>query len=281
MSSLGEKSSTEKEFSCKTELFEKLSPGGSSRIRNVVAILSGKGGVGKSAVTGITAVAMANRGYKVGILDADITGPSIPKMFGLSAENGVSGVVTLPFETFLGIRVMSLNLLLPEETDPVIWRGPILASAVKQFWTEVAWGDLDYLLIDLPPGTGDVPLTVMQFLPLDGAVVVLSPQDLAVMVVNKAIKMANLLGIQILGLVENMSYVVCPRCDEKIELFGPSSGEKVSRITGIPLLAVLPVDLELAGLCDKGQVERYESDLLRGVVDKLVSFKKIGGGGEA
>jgi Mrp family chromosome partitioning ATPase len=280
MSSSEEKG--EENISCAKEQFERLNPGGSSCIDNVIAVLSGKGGVGKSAVTGITAVALAKCGYRVGVLDADITGPSIPKMFGLNMRpetDTLSGIVA-PVETSLGIKVMSLNLLLPEETDPVIWRGPIISNAVKQFWTEVSWGNLDYLLIDLPPGTGDVPLTVMQSLPLDGLVVVLSPQKLAVMVVRKAIKMADLLGIRILGLVENMSYIVCPQCDEKIELFGPSSGAKVSQITGIPLMAVLPVDLRLADLCDKGQVELYDNNLLSGIIEKLF-YENVAGGGEA
>lgn len=254
---------------------EKLQPGGSSKINNVFAILSGKGGVGKSTVTSIIGVTLARKGYKVGILDADITGPSIPKMFGLNIRPDVSKGAILPVMSFLGIKVISLNLLMESEYDPVIWRGPLIAGVVKQFWTDVNWGNLDYLLVDLPPGTGDVPLTVMQSLPLDGLIIVSSPQELAVMVVRKAINMGEMMKANILGLLENMSYLVCTKCGEKLELFGPSKGEKVAETTGIPFLGTLPLDLRLVGLCDAGQVELYYNDhLMDGVIDQLLAFRK-------
>lgn len=232
-------------------------------IKHVLAVLSGKGGVGKSSVTALMAVGLARQGYKVGILDADITGPSIPKMFGLKDRPDAFDSHILPVKTSLGIAVMSLNLLLPREDDPVIWRGPILAGVVKQFWTDVVWGKLDYLIVDLPPGTGDVPLTVMQSLPLDGLVVVTSPQDLSLMVVKKAIKMAEHMGIPILGMVENMSYLKCPKCGEEIYLFGVGRAEEVACQAGVRLIEVLPVDPELAELSDRGRIEEYETEAFR------------------
>lgn len=237
-----------------------------SDIKHVVAVMSGKGGVGKSSVTALLAVRLFRQGFRVGIMDADITGPSIPRMFGLKEQPASLGFGILPVRSQAGISVMSLNLLLPHEDDPVVWRGPLIASAIRQFWTDVAWGDLDYLLVDLPPGTGDAPLTVLQSLPLDGLVIVSSPQELAVMVVKKAIKMAGMLGVPILGLVENMTYATCPRCGEKLRVFGPSQGERVAQETGVPLLGELPLDPHLAELCDRGQVEQYE-----GAVVPLVS----------
>ncbi|MCR4403634.1 MAG: Mrp/NBP35 family ATP-binding protein [Firmicutes bacterium] len=252
---------------------EKLPQSQFNDIRHVVAIMSGKGGVGKSSVTALLATAFARQGYSVGVLDADITGPSIPKMFGIKkrADSFEFGLLPVQSET-LKIPVMSINLLLPHEDDPVIWRGPIIANVVKQFWTDVVWGDLDYLFVDLPPGTGDAPLTVMQSLPLDGIVIVSSPQDLAVMVVKKAIKMARILKTQLLGLVENMSYVMCPHCGAKHEVFGPSRGQAVSGATDVPLLATLPLDPKLSELCDRGRVEDYESDVLMSVVDFIVKI---------
>lgn len=233
-------------------------------IKHVLAVLSGKGGVGKSSVSALMAAGLARQGYKVGILDADITGPSIPKMFGLKTRPDAFDNHILPVKTAsLGIAVMSLNLLLPQEDDPVIWRGPILAGVVKQFWTDVVWGKLDYLIVDLPPGTGDVPLTVMQSLPLDGLVVVTSPQDLSLMVVKKAIKMAEHMDVPILGMVENMSYLKCPKCGEEIYLFGVSRAEDVACQAGVRLIEVLPVDPELAELSDRGRIEQYETDAFR------------------
>lgn len=242
---------------------EKLEQSEFNDIKHVLAVISGKGGVGKSSVTALMAVGLARQGYKVGILDADITGPSIPKMFGLKDRPDAFDNHILPVKTPLGIAVMSLNLLLPAEDDPVIWRGPILSNVVKQFWTDVVWGNLDYLVVDLPPGTGDIPLTVMQSLPLDGLVVVTSPQNLSLMVVKKAIKMAEYLGIPILGMVENMSYLKCPKCGEEIHLFGVSRAEDVTCRAGIRLIEVLPVDPELAELSDRGRIEEYETDAFR------------------
>lgn len=237
---------------------EKLKPNELSNIAHVVAVMSGKGGVGKSSVTALLAVRLSRHGYRVGIMDADITGPSIPKMFGVKEQPVSLGFGILPVRSRTGISIMSLNLFLPHEDDPVIWRGPLIAGAVRQFWTDVAWGDLDYLLVDLPPGTGDAPLTVLQSLPLDGLVIVSSPQDLAVMVVKKAIKMAGMLGVPILGLVENMTYATCPRCGETIRVFGPGQGERVAQETGVRFLGELPLDPHLAELCDRGEVEQYE-----------------------
>lgn len=248
---------------------EKLPQPEQSSIKHTIAVMSGKGGVGKSTVTALVAAQLAKKLKSVGILDADITGPSIPKLFGVK-EQPVSlpkGIV--PPKSRLGIRIMSLNLLLPHEDDPVVWRGPLIASAVKQFWTDVIWGDLDYLMVDLPPGTGDAPLTVMQSLPLDGLIVVSSPQELAVMVVKKAIKMAEMLKVPILGLIENMSYLTCPRCGEKIELFGPSRAEKIVEEKQIRLLGSLPVDPKLAELGDKGEIEKYPTEFLRDIEKTL------------
>jgi len=241
---------------------EKLKANELSQIDRLVAVMSGKGGVGKSSVTALLAVRLSRQGFRVGIMDADITGPSIPRMFGVREQPASLGFGILPVRTRTGISIMSLNLFLPHEDDPVIWRGPLIAGAVRQFWTDVAWGELDYLLVDLPPGTGDAPLTVMQSLPLDGLVVVSSPQDLAVMVVRKAIKMAGMLGVPILGLLENMTYATCPRCGEKLRLFGPSQGERVARETGVPFLGEIPLDPHLAELCDSGEIEQYEGVML-------------------
>lgn len=237
-------------------------------IHHVVAIMSGKGGVGKSSVTALMAVSLARKGYKVGVLDADITGPSIPKIFGIKDRPESFEFGLLPVKSKGGIEIMSLNLLLPHEDDPVIWRGPLIASAVKQFWTDVVWGQLDYLLVDLPPGTGDAPLTVMQSLPLDSVVIVSSPQELAVMVVRKAMKMAEAMNVPILGLVENMSCITCPHCGEVLHVFGPSRAQEVARATGVPFLGSLPLDPDLAALCDRGEIENYQGDM-PGVVEAL------------
>lgn len=231
--------------------------------------MSGKGGVGKSSLTALLASALAQTGQQVGVLDADITGPSIPRLFGLKERpvvdsQGIHPVSSARHE----IRVMSLNLLLPQEDDPVIWRGPIIANTVKQFWTQVLWGQLDYLLVDLPPGTGDAPLTVMQQLPLDGIIVVTSPQELAHMVVKKAVKMAGKLEVPLLGLVENMSAVICPHCGTKMHLFGQNRGALHAQEMGIPYLGSLPVDPVLAGLCDAGQVEEYSSTAISHILSQ-------------
>ena len=239
-------------------------------IRSVIAVMSGKGGVGKSTVTALLATAMAKNGHKSGILDADITGPSIPRLFGLKGgrlETGPRGLI--PLETSLGIRVMSLNLLVEQEDEAVIWRGPILASAVRQFWEEVDWGELDYLFVDLPPGTGDVPLTVLQSLPLKGVVIVMSPQDLAVMIVKKAARMIRQLNVPIIGLVENMAYHECPKCGEVSYPFGKPQGEQVSAAMGVPLLAILPIKQAITNFGDRGQVEMLDEGSLSGVVASL------------
>lgn len=248
---------------------EKLPQPEQSSIKHTIAVMSGKGGVGKSTVTALVAAQLAKKLKSVGILDADITGPSIPKLFGVKEQPVSLPMGIVPPKSRLGIRIMSLNLLLPHEDDPVVWRGPLIASAVKQFWTDVIWGDLDYLMVDLPPGTGDAPLTVMQSLPLDGLIVVSSPQELAVMVVKKAIKMAEMLKVPILGLIENMSYLTCPRCGEKIELFGPSRAEKIAEEKGIKFLGSLPIDPQLAELGDRGEIEKYQAEFLEDIEKTL------------
>lgn len=239
---------------CKVNENQKISnPYGS--IKKVVAVMSGKGGVGKSSVTAMLAASVKNSSNEVGILDADITGPSIPKLYGLKSRAAMSDKALLPVETVNGIKVMSINLLLDREDEPVIWRGPILSNVVKQFYEEVNWGNLDYLFVDLPPGTGDVPLTVMQSLPIDSLIIVTSPQELVSMIVKKAIHMAKYIGVDILGFVENMSYVQCPGCAEKIELFGHSNAEKVASETGITILGKLPLVPGVSKLSDDGKIE--------------------------
>lgn len=254
--------------------YESTEPKDINDIKNVVAIMSGKGGVGKSLVTGLTAVALRRLGYNVGILDADLTGPSIPKMFGVSKQPLGSKNGILPVVTKTGISVMSINLLLKDEGDALIWRGPLIAKAINQFWDDVVWGKLDYLLIDLPPGTADAPLTVMQSLPLDGVVVVMTPQDLTAMIVKKALRMAEKLEKPVLGLVENMSYLYVPEIDKKIELFGSSKADEMSEETGIPVLGKLPIDTKLAGLCDEGRVEDYNSDMFEAFSKEITDVLK-------
>jgi Mrp family chromosome partitioning ATPase len=233
-----------------------------NEISYIIAVMSGKGGVGKSLVASLTAVALKRQGYEVGILDADITGPSIPKMFGITARPAGSDSGILPVLSKSGIEVMSINLLLPNEDDAVIWRGPLIGRAITQFWEEVLWGKLDYLIVDLPPGTADAPLTVMQSLPISGIIIVFTPQALTTMVVRKAINMARQMGKPILGVVENMSYLYMPEIDRKIELFGKSPGEEMAKAARAPLLGQLPIDPELAKLCDEGNIERYDSDIM-------------------
>ncbi len=240
------------------DAIEKSKPHELSNIKRVVAVMSGKGGVGKSTVTALAAVEARRRGLHTGILDADITGPSIPSLFGVKqGDVSDAGVGLLPAKTPNGIQIMSINLLLEHETDPVIWRGPLIGNAIKQFYTEVIWKDIDLLLVDLPPGTGDAPLSVMQSLPLDGVIVVSSPQDMAVLVVEKAIKMAGMMQIPILGLVENMSGIVCPHCHQSFNIFGASQGAAVAGKHGIKWLGALPVDPQLAGM--DGHIEDYQS----------------------
>lgn len=243
------------------------SPHELSRIRKVVAVVSGKGGVGKSIVTSMMAILMQRRGHKTAILDADITGPSIPRALGLKQRAQASEMGLFPVKTKMGIDVMSLNLLVENDTDPVVWRGPILGNSVKQFWTDVIWSDVDIMFIDMPPGTGDVPLTVYQSIPIEGIIVVTTPQELVSMIVEKAVKMADMMDIPVLGIVENMSYVKCPDCDSQIKLFGESNIEKIAAAHDIKNVAKIPVDPELAGLCDKGLLELFVGDWLDGMAD--------------
>ena len=233
-----------------------------SKIKHIIAVVSGKGGVGKSIVTSMLAVNMQRLGYKTAILDADITGPSIPKAFGIKAgiDGDDSGII--PPTTTSGIDIMSINLLLQEDTQPVIWRGPVIAGTVKQFWTDVIWNDIDFMFIDCPPGTGDVPLTIFQSIPLDGIVIVSSPQELVSMIVEKAANMANMMNIPVLGLVENMSYVKCPDCGKEIKIFGESHIEEVAEKHGYNVLAKIPMDSKLAALVDKGWIEMMDNNYL-------------------
>lgn len=229
-----------------------------SSIKKVIAVVSGKGGVGKSLVTGLMAVLMNRRGHTSAILDADVTGPSVPKMFGIHSraqgnENGI-----LPAYSKTGIGLMSVNLLLESDTDPVVWRGPVIAGTVKQFWSEVIWGEVDYMFVDMPPGTGDVPLTVFQSIPLDGIIIVTSPQELVSMIVSKALKMAQMMNIPTLGLIENMSYATCPDCGKQLKVFGESHIDEVAADAGIKVLARLPIDPKIAQMVDAGQVEYLE-----------------------
>ncbi|MBQ7642703.1 MAG: Mrp/NBP35 family ATP-binding protein [Clostridia bacterium] len=237
----------------------------STHIGKIIAVMSGKGGVGKSMVTDLLATAMARKGYRTAILDADITGPSVPKAFGITeqAYGNADGTVIYPVESAQGIKIMSMNLLLPEETDPVVWRGPVISGAVKQFYTDVLWEEVDYMFVDMPPGTGDVPLTVFQSLPIDGIVVVTTPQELVSMIVGKAVKMAEMMKIKIYGIVENMSYVECPHCGEKIYPFGKDKTEKAAESYSLPVIGRLPVDPKLSSAVDEGRVEEvgdYLSD---------------------
>ena len=240
-----------------------------SHIKKVIAVVSGKGGVGKSLVTSSLACAMRRRGRSVGVLDADITGPSIPKAFGLHDRARGGEDCIYPVTSAGGVEVMSLNLLTENETDPVVWRGPVIAGAVKQFWTDVVWGELDYLFVDMPPGTGDVPLTVFQSLPVDGIIVVTSPQDLVSMIVTKAVKMAELMHIPVLGLVENYSYFQCPDCGKRHAIFGESHIEKVAADLGLKVLARLPMDPGVAAACDSGTIEDYQPNYLAKVAAQL------------
>jgi Mrp family chromosome partitioning ATPase len=241
-----------------------------NQVDHVIAVMSGKGGVGKSLVSGLTAMALRQAGYEVGILDADITGPSIPRMFGLSYSPGGNESGILPAFSGLGIEVMSINLLLPNEEDAVIWRGPLIGQTITQFWEDVLWGKLDYLIVDLPPGTADAPLTVLQTLPISGVIVVFTPQDLTAMIVKKAVNMARKMEKPILGVVENMSYLYVPEIDKRIELFGQSRGEEMSLLAGAPLLGRLPIDPDLVKLCDEGNIEQYNGELFRNFKDELI-----------
>jgi Mrp family chromosome partitioning ATPase len=249
--------------------FTDVLPKDLNKVKNVIAIMSGKGGVGKSLVSGLTAIALRRQGFEVGILDADITGPSIPKMFGVSGLPAMSESGMLPAPSRSGIGLMSINLLLQTEDDAVIWRGPLIGQAITQFWNEVLWGNLDYLIVDLPPGTADAPLTVMQQLPISGIIIVFTPQDLTAMVVRKALNMAKKMGKPILGVVENMSYLYVPELNKKMEIFGKSHAAEMAQSAGAPLLGQLPIDPGLAALCDAGNLERYDSEAYTAFIEKL------------
>ena len=240
-----------------------------SSVKKVIAVVSGKGGVGKSTVTSMLAVEMSRRGHRVGVLDADITGPSIPKALNIQGRPAGVEEGMLPIRSQTGIEVMSINLLLENDTDPVIWRGPILGGVVKQFWTDVVWKDIDYLFVDMPPGTGDVPLTVFQSLPIDGVVVVTSPQELVSMIVKKAVNMAGMMNIPVIGLVENYSYLKCPDCGKEIPVFGKSSIDAAGRELGLPVLAKLPIDPLIAQAMDEGILELAKVDAIAPAADEI------------
>lgn len=248
-------------------LLAELNPNAS--VKKVIAVVSGKGGVGKSTVTSMLAVAMARKGKRVGVLDADITGPSAPTAFGVTECQGADEHGLYPALTRTGIQVMSINLLLDNPADPVVWRGPVIAGAVKQFWTDVIWEDVDYLFVDMPPGTGDVPLTVFQSLPVDGVIIVTSPQDLVSMIVAKAVKMANMMHIPALGFVENYSYLRCPDCGKKISVFGKSHLDEIAAQFDLPILARLPIDPAVAEAYDNGQMETVNTEALSAAVEAI------------
>ena len=246
----------------------------SSNVKKVIAVVSGKGGVGKSLVTGLMAVLSRRNGFKTAILDADVTGPSIPKMFGVRDKAMGDGESIFPAESRTGIEMMSVNLLLDNDTDPVIWRGALISGTVRQFWTDVAWGEVDFMFVDMPPGTGDVPLTVFQSLPVDGIIIVASPQELVGMIVEKAMNMADMMNIPVLGIVENMSCIICPDCGKKIFPFGESSTRKVAEAHQIPLLAEIPIDPALARMCDTGVIELFNESWMDGVMAAVESCPK-------
>ena len=248
-------------------LVAQLNP--TASVKKVIAVVSGKGGVGKSTVTSLLSVGMSRRGKRVGVLDADITGPSAPTAFGVNECQGATQEGLYPALTKGGIQVMSINLLLDNATDPVVWRGPVIAGAVKQFWTDVIWEDVDYMFVDMPPGTGDVPLTVFQSLPVDGIVIVTSPQDLVSMIVSKAVKMANMMKVPVLGFVENYSYLECSDCGKRIEVFGKSKLEEVAASFNLPVLAKLPIDPKVAACYDSGNMESVNTDGIEAVLDAV------------
>ena len=246
-----------------------VEPNAQSKIGRVVGVVSGKGGVGKSLITALLAVELKRRGYQTGVLDADVTGPSIPKVFGVHQKAMGNELGILPVRTRTGIDIISVNLLLKDENEPVVWRGPIIANVVKQFWTDVVWKNVDFLFVDMPPGTGDVPLTVFQSVPLGGIVIVTSPQELVSMIVSKAVGMAKLMHIPILGIVENMSYLKCPHCGEEIPLFGESHTEQTARRYGLKLLGRCPLDPSVAAKCDAGDAEKIDAPWLSGAADAV------------
>lgn len=241
-----------------------------SKVKKVIAVMSGKGGVGKSLVTSLLACEMQKNGYRCAIMDADITGPSIPNAFDIHTKALASEDGIMPEISKTGIKIMSLNLLTDNETDPVVWRGPMIAGVVKQFWTDVVWGDIDYMFVDMPPGTSDVPLTVFQSLPIDGIVVVTSPQRLVSMIVEKAVNMANIMKIPVLGVVENMSYFICPQCGGKHHIFGESDIKKTAEHFNIATVAEMPIDPELTQKCDTGKIEEASAEMLEDIIKKLI-----------
>ncbi len=245
-----------------------------SSIKKVIGVVSGKGGVGKSLVTSLLAVMMKRRGYRTAILDADITGPSIPKAFGIKGKTGGNEVGIFPIESKTGINIMSINLLLENETEPVVWRGPLISNVVKQFWTDVVWRDIDFMFIDMPPGTGDVPLTVFQSIAVDGIIIVTSPQELVSMIVSKAVKMAEMMNIPIIGIVENMSCFKCPDCNKEYQIFGESHIEEIAKHHNTKVLGKLPVDPKLAAACDKGMIELYNGDWLDELGDIIENMEE-------
>lgn len=251
-----------------------VDPNPESSIKKIIGVVSGKGGVGKSLVSSLIASCLNKSGEKVGILDGDVTGPSIPKMFGMTGKVSGDDKGMYPLKTDSGIDVMSINLLLPDETSPVIWRGPVIGGVIRQFWADTIWKDIDDMIIDMPPGTGDVPLSVFQMIPVDGIIIVSSPQDLVSMIVQKAVKMAKMMKIPILGIVENMSYLKCPNCGEEIPVFGKSHVEETAAEYGFPVLAKIPIDPQIATLCDVGRVEDIDSEFVSGVVDAINKIKK-------
>ncbi|MBO5571568.1 MAG: Mrp/NBP35 family ATP-binding protein [Ruminococcus sp.] len=248
-------------------------PNKMSSIGKVIGVVSGKGGVGKTLVSSMLSVAMQRMGKNVGVLDADITGPSIPKAFGIHGKADACEFGIIPAKSKMGLDIMSINLLLENESDPVVWRGPVIAGVVKQFWTDVIWKDIDYLFVDMPPGTGDVPLTVFQSLPVDGIVIVTSPQELVSMIVEKAVKMAKLMNIPIIGIIENMSYFECPDCGKKHSIYGESHIEEIAAQYDIPVLAKLPIDPSLAKHCDQGTIELYEGEWLNDAAEKIAAME--------
>ncbi|MEG1880298.1 MAG: Mrp/NBP35 family ATP-binding protein [Oscillospiraceae bacterium] len=255
----------------RTEDFDfRVAPHSMSNIKKVIGVVSGKGGVGKSLITSMLAVAMQSKGFKTAVLDADITGPSIPKMFGITEMANGSDLGIIPVKTKTGIDIMSINLLLDDPNAPVIWRGPVIAGTVKQFWSDVIWEDVSYMFVDMPPGTGDVPLTVFQSLPIDGIVIVTSPQELVSMIVGKAVTMAKMMDIPIIGVVENMSYVECPDCGKRIDVYGESKINDVAKEHDIEVLAQLPIDPKIASLCDNGDIESVDFSRLTKAINKIL-----------
>ena len=245
-----------------------------SNIKKVIAVVSGKGGVGKSLVTSMLAVIMKRRGYRTAILDADITGPSIPKAFGIKEKARGNELGLFPIESKTGINIMSINLLLENDTEPVVWRGPIISGTVKQFWTDVIWRDIDFMFIDMPPGTGDVPLTVFQSIAVDGIIIVTSPQELVSMIVSKAVKMAEMMNIPIIGIVENMSYFKCPDCNKEYQIFGESHIEEIAKNHNTEVLGKLPIDPKIAAACDRGVIELFDGDWFDKLADTLEKMEE-------